>query len=37
MKESVNCILYDWQDGPDKAFVREELIHITEDTETPPE
>ena len=28
-----NCVLYYLQDGPDRAFVLEELIHISEDTQ----
>ena len=32
-----NCVLYYLQDGPDKAFVRQELIHISEDTQVPPD
>ena len=31
-----NCVLYYLQDGPDRAFVREELIHVSEDTQVPP-
>ena len=30
-----NCILYYLQDGPDRAFVREELMHVSEDTKVP--
>ena len=30
-----NRILYHLQDGPDKAFVREELMHVSEDTQVP--
>ena len=32
-----NRILYYSQDGPDRAFVREELMHFSEDTEGPPD
>ena len=32
-----NRILYYLQDGPDRAFVREELMHISEDTQVPPD
>ena len=32
-----NCILYYLQDGPDRAFVREELMHVSEDTQVPPD
>ena len=24
-------------DGPDRAFVREELMHVSEDTQVPPD
>ena len=30
-----NRVLYYLQNGPDKAFVREELMHISEDTQVP--
>ena len=30
-------VLYYLQDGPDKAFVREELMHVSEDTQVPPD
>ena len=32
-----NCLLYYLQDGPDRAFVCEELMHVSEDTQVPPE
>ena len=32
-----NRVLYYWQDGPDRAFVREELMHVSEDTQVPPD
>ena len=32
-----NRILYYLQDGPDRPFVREELMHISEDTQVPPD
>ena len=32
-----NRILYYLQDGPDRAFVNEELMHVSEDTQVPPE
>ena len=35
-QKSGNRVLYYLQDGPDRAFVREELMHISEDTQTPP-
>ena len=30
-----NRVFYYLQNGPDKAFVREELMHISEDTQVP--
>ena len=30
-----NSVLYHLQDGPDRAFVREELMHVSEDTQVP--
>ena len=30
-----NCVLYYLQDGPDRAFVCEELMHIPEHTKVP--
>ena len=32
-----NYILYYLQDGPDRPFVREELMHASEDTQVPPD
>ena len=32
-----NRVLYYLQDGPDRAFVREELMHISEETQVPPD
>ena len=32
VQEPGNCVLYYLQDEPDTAFVREELMHISEDT-----
>ena len=32
-----NCVLYYLQDGPDRAFVREELMHVSGDTQVPPD
>ena len=32
-----NRILYYLQDGSDRAFVREELMHVSEDTQVPPD
>ena len=32
-----NRVLYYLQDGPDSAFVREELMHISQDIQVPPD
>ena len=32
-----NRVLYYLQDGPDRAFVHEEFMHVTEDTQVPPD
>ena len=32
-----DCVLYYLQDGPDWAFVREKLMHVSEDTQVPPD
>ena len=32
-----NRVLYYLQDGPDRAFLREELMHVSEDTKVPPD
>ena len=32
-----NRVLYYLQDGPNRAFAREELMHISEDTHVPPD
>ena len=32
-----NCVLYYLQDGPDRALVREELMHVSEDTQAHPD
>ena len=32
-----NRVLYYLQDGPDRAFVHEELMHVSEDTQVPPD
>ena len=29
--------MYYLQDGPDRTFVHEELMHISEDTQAPPD
>ena len=36
VQESGNRVLYYLQDGPDKNFLREELMHISEDVQVPP-
>ena len=33
---SGNRVLYYFHDGPDRTFVREELMHVSEDTQVPP-
>ena len=35
--ESANCVLYYLQDGPNRAFVHEKLIHISENTQVRPD
>ena len=37
VQEPGNRVLHYLQDGPDRAFVREELMHISEDTRIPPD
>ena len=37
VQEPGNRVLYYLQDGPDKAFVREELMGVSEDTQVPPD
>ena len=37
VQEPGNHVLYYLQDKPDRAFVREELMHISEDTQVPPD
>ena len=32
-----NCVLYYLQNGPGRAFVREELKNVSEDTQAPPD
>ena len=32
-----NCVMYYIKDGPERAFVSEELMLIPEDTELPPD
>ena len=36
VQEPGNRVLYYLQDGPDRAFVRDELMHISEDSRVPP-
>ena len=35
VQEPGNCVLYYLQDEPDRTFVREELMHASEDTKVP--
>ena len=35
VQEPGNCVLYYLQDGPDRALVRKELLHVSEDTQAP--
>ena len=37
VQEPGNRVLYYLQDGPDRAFVHEELMHVFEDTQVPPD
>ena len=37
VQDPPNRLLYYLQDGPDRAFPREELIHVSEDTQVPPD
>ena len=37
VQEPGNRILDYLQDGSDRAFVREELMHVSEDTQVPPD
>ena len=37
IQEPGNRVLYYLQNGPDRAFVPEELMHISEDTQVPPD
>ena len=32
-----NPVLYYLQDGPDRTFVREEFMHVSEDTQVLPD
>ena len=35
VKDPGNCILYYLQGRPDRAFVREELMHVSKDIQIP--
>ena len=37
MEDSSNRVMYYLSDGPERAFVSEELMLIPEDTELPPD
>ena len=37
VKDPGNRVLYYLQNGPERAFVREELLHVSEDTQVPPD
>ena len=37
VQEPGNRVLYYLQDGPDRAFVSKEWMHISEDTQVPPD
>ena len=37
VQDSDNRVLYCLQDGTDRAFVLEELMHVSEDTQVPPD
>ena len=37
VQDTGNRVLYYLQDELDRAFVREELMHISEDTQVPPD
>ena len=37
VQEPGNRVLYYLQDGPNRAFVSEELMHVSEDTQLPPD
>ena len=37
VQDPANCVLYYLQDGHDRAFGREELMHASEDTQVPPD
>ena len=37
MEDSGSQVMYNLKDGPERAFVLEELMLIPEDTESPPD
>ena len=37
VKDPGNCIFHYFQGEPDKIFVREELVHVPDNTQVPPE
>ena len=37
VKDPGNPVLYCLQDKPDRAFMREELMHVSEDSQVPPD
>ena len=37
VQEPGNRVLYYFQHGTDRGFVREELMHVSEDTQAPPD
>ena len=37
VEDSGNWVMYCLKDGPDRAFVKEQLMLIPEDTESPPD
>ena len=37
LQEPGNCVLSYLQGGSNRSFVREELMHVSEDTQAPPD
>ena len=37
VQDPCNCVLYYLQDGPHRALVRDELIHVSKDAQVPPD
>ena len=37
VQEPVSCAVHYLQYGSDRVFVREELMHVSEDTQVPPD